>query len=507
MPPFAAQPSHGGGNDGGGLSIPPCLTAAHPALLACLTAAHPALLASADPPAIPHEPAPAAAATPVVASADAADAASAPAPTARAEAETDDVEYLVVHLGVADRTVLDARLDRRVDTMVAGGLVDEVRALWERLRAIDGVDADCGGVRADAAVVMSSDVAAHFARSAFATAPVPRDEPSALTLRLLRAAGDGIGGGDGGCDVPPEAHTAAVTASETTMSGEADASTTEELASRGGPAAALAFAPAPPERRYDGVLQAIGFKEFEAYFSLLDGGGSGLNGAQQGAAAGGLGGAAGRDAVAAALAASLASVRAATHRYARRQEHWIRNRFARRGVRMLTLDTGAAEAEAEAATMSRGGGWDAAVRAPALAAAKAWLAGADDAAAFAVAGAAASDAPAAGAPTAPAPPLPDDATRLFAWRKHACAPCDRVLNGDAEWAAHMTSRGHARAVAAERKRAQLAAERGIVLPRGKRGRPVRVIDSAVGDSAEGGGAITVRVAAAATTAEEVMSPS
>ena len=110
-----------------------------------------------------------------------------------------------------------------------------------------------------------------------------------------------------------------------------------------------------------GLLQAIGYKEFDAYLTFLEGGGAEITSAEspqplplstspikrQQSRAGtpsssnplacpSVSPSSPADVI---LAACVTSVKAVTRQYARKQARWIRNRFARQGLRMLTLDT------------------------------------------------------------------------------------------------------------------------------------------------------------------------
>jgi len=166
-----------------------------------------------------------------------------------------------------------------------------------------------------------------------------------------------------------------------------------------GAAVASSAAPdADPERA--GLLQAIGFKEFEAHLALLD------RGAPPAEAA-------------AALERAARCMREATRQYARKQERWLRNRFAQRGVRMLELETGGANASPEA--------WEATVLRPALEDVRAWLGAADS-----------DDVDSDSVPHAP------EAARVRAWRQFECVPCKKLINGELAWAEHQASARHQR---------------------------------------------------------------
>ena len=222
------------------------------------------------------------------------------------------------------------------------------------------------------------------------------DAPSELTLRLLadKAAATTAGAGDAdeGDGASPSAAAAASSSSSSSSAAPS----------------------ADPERA--GLLQAIGYKEFEEHLALLDSGAAPAE-------------------AAAALARAAQRLREATHQYARKQERWLRNRFAQRGVRMLELESGGADASPEA--------WDAAVLRPALEDVRAWLGAADG-----------------GADDGDAVPHAPEAARVRAWRQFTCAPCGgRLINGELAWAEHEASARHKRnARFFAEKRAESAAE-------------------------------------------------
>ncbi len=240
--------------------------------------------------------------------------------------------------------------------------------------------------------------------------PQPRDEPSELTRRVAA----GLAAGAGGSDGEPE----------------------------GG--------------SFSGLLQAIGYKEFEEYLALCD-----AHPAAAAALDAGAGAAAGapaapppgapaaasaprkrprapppspEEALTSALARGAARLREVTHGYARKQERWIRNRFEARGVPLVKVDT--------SSLGGGGGGWEAAVGAPVVADVHAWLAGAPAAQLLPP------SAPAALATDAAAVPPAPDIDRIRAWRQVVCEPCGgRVINGGDAWLAHEASKGHKRALA------------------------------------------------------------
>ena len=267
-----------------------------------------------------------------------------------------------------DRSTHRARLDARVDGMLADGLLAELRRLRNYLAS--GDDADL-------------------------SAPAGALPATELTLRLLREQPLTFA-------APTQAASAAIAA------------------------------------QHEGLLQAIGYKEFEAYLAA---------GADDAAAA-------------AALEHSVASLRHATHRYARAQDKFIRNRLWKRGVPLVQLDS------APPVGADEGTWWATAVAEPAVRSVQAWLAGAPPPLpALAVPpptpppASVSTDAAAAAATSFSADRLPyeDDVTRVFSWDKRRCDACVRVLNGAKEWEDHLRSRAHARVLARQRREAAAAA--------------------------------------------------
>ena len=172
------------------------------------------------------------------------------------------------------------------------------------------------------------------------------------------------------------------------------------------------------------------------------------------------------DLVAAALARGAARLRDVTHGYARKQDRWIRNRFEKRNVPLVRIDTSHIGGSGSAATgmgvdekCLNGGGdgggggstvsphfssWDTSVAGPVIADVRAWLAGA------------AADTL---LPTTTVTPTPNgggvslrvgsssDLPTILSWQQRVCAPCGgRVINGADAWAAHERGKAHKRAV-------------------------------------------------------------
>ena len=228
------------------------------------------------------------------------------------------------------------------------------------------------------------------------------------------------------------------------------------------------------------------------------------------------------------LARCVTHMKDVTRQYARKQRRWIRNRFVKQGVGMLSIDTGGQLQLGSNSSVSVGAGsgpaavkeaptstWELRVATPALAAVSSWLrhgvidstfsTGSSSAVRYLSASGPSSStsvstvvtasdgattsagadmmqqsnssssgsnssaplqlAPRAAPKHAEAHHLTPDAARLFSWRKYTCDVCGgRTVNGDTEWSAHLRSRAHAGAVKYEERRRVLKAERGIDLP-------------------------------------------
>jgi tRNA dimethylallyltransferase len=232
----------------------------------------------------------------------------------------------------ASKDVLDARLDARVEKMLSMGLLAEVRALRELIRA------------------------------------APRRAPS------------------------PSAAAAGAEPAITNDDADTDANT--------------------------GLLIAIGYKEFAAYFDAVDAASAGLldlsapvappkkpkkktdtprKTVEQSL-----------------LDACIASLKAVTKHYARKQERWIRNRFIGRGFPVVKLDTANVEA------------WDTAVFSAASSHVEALLTGGGDLLRAV-----------------------SDADKVHGWKKYVCDACEgKQLNGDLEWTQHLATAAHRRNAAA-----------------------------------------------------------
>ena len=189
-----------------------------------------------------------------------------------------------------------------------------------------------------------------------------------------------------------------------------------------------------------GVLQAIGFKEFEEYLSLARDDRELQNGEK----------------VRASLEMGADRLKMHTRRYANRQMKWIRNRLVRRGVHVHLLDT------------SNVNEWEEHVLKKAMSISEG-LASVPD-----------------GVNTEEAKRILDETREaalaisggraqvsnpLLTWKKHTCDVCNRIIDGDHEWAIHLTTRAHRRNVAklAKHARAPTQGEEGdTTLPETKK---------------------------------------
>lgn len=191
-----------------------------------------------------------------------------------------------------------------------------------------------------------------------------------------------------------------------------------------------------------GVVQSIGYKEFESCFAALDAL-SPADLAQTLAVVrgGGVGGgvafpsALGAEYVAM-LEAALLQVKINTRRYARAQRKWIRKRFL----------AGRVDERSDAPVFrfdsSDSVDFEARVVPQAVDVVRAFLARG----------------------TAPLEPVgflprvaPSSAERVRGWGKHACEVCERELNGEQEWKAHLASNSHRLALRRRQKQNEGAA--------------------------------------------------
>ncbi|TYZ62604.1 hypothetical protein PybrP1_002364 [[Pythium] brassicae (nom. inval.)] len=169
--------------------------------------------------------------------------------------------------------------------------------------------------------------------------------------------------------------------------------------------AAATTAPAEHENAV-GILQAIGYKEFQPYFDALE--------AQQEEKATP---AAAPDDLQRVFDDCVEQLNVATRQYARRQLTWIRNRFVTRNIPVYQVDS------------SDIAQWGAAVATPATRIAEAFLAGR-----------------AVPEPYTSVQAAQPDARELSQADKHSEKLCEicggRKLTGTKEWAAHVASKGH-----------------------------------------------------------------
>ena len=355
----------------------------------------------------------------------------------------------VIWLQSPDRSKHDAMLDARVDKMLAGGLVDEIRALKFHLDEVDGrptAEADTPSAPGPLSQDVPSDLTVRlYEQLRRIELPLPPEAASACASASSRPAAPGVR-----VAAPPAADAAAPGAVTESVAAAPSAKAEEPASEAAGD---MDGSPV-------GLLQAIGYKEFAEYLAMEAAASS-----ASGVAAGGSSAAA-----AAALARGLASMKQATRRYARKQDRWIRNRFVLRGTPLLAVDvTAGCTSPAE---------WAATVVSPALVAVRAWLGDASrrgwgvvlaelssQAAGRLPAGARAYG-PGCTAPESTAvvalppagkrparrgaPPLQSilaasadaaasgggpvaDADAMRVWRKYRCDTCDRTLDGPGEW--------------------------------------------------------------------------
>jgi hypothetical protein len=260
------------------------------------------------------------------------------------------------------------------------------------------------------------------------------------------------------------------------------------------------------KREYAGLLAAIGFKEFEEYWKIVEDEAAAAAassssssssaaaasssappardtaadaaaaaavaiGAKSSAAAAAAGRKRGRkeaDPAADALVTAVARLCEVTHQYARKQDRWIRNRFHKRGVPMTALDTSCVAAAAGAGgSADADGGWGRLVARPAIDEVKAWLARPPspvrDVAAYADIDGSSSDGDVpegrvGSAPPALVPAAPE-AGRIAAWRQHTCDVCGgKLLNGDHALELHVASKAHRKKAAWKARNEAAAAE-------------------------------------------------
>ncbi|KND04186.1 tRNA dimethylallyltransferase [Spizellomyces punctatus DAOM BR117] len=157
-----------------------------------------------------------------------------------------------------------------------------------------------------------------------------------------------------------------------------------------------------------GILQAIGFKEFDTYFSHLESPGADTD-------------------VDSLCAQGIENMKRATRQYARRQVTWIKNKLATRcfgveGVEFFLLDASSLD------------GWNQTIRDPAIQIAKDFLEN--------------KPTPSPHTLTPLASTLLPTHSKTPQWKKQTCPVCvdrdgkPRVLNGSLEWDVHVQTRGH-----------------------------------------------------------------
>lgn len=363
-------------------------------------------------------------------------------------------DYLAVHVTVVNKAVHDARLDARVESMMDTGLLQELQRLRAQLAGRTSPDyAVSEAVFMNASPLTVAAYAAHVRTHHAATL-----KGSILVRDASLAAADAV---------------SVVSTQQGSSAVWEDASTAHE----------------------HGLLAAIGYKEFESYFTALEAHAVSVSSV---AAAGS---AAAQQVLDARLAACVAHLKNVTHRYVRVQDRFIHNRFIKRGIRMLTLDTSEGSVSPAALEVVRvfaaGGDVSHALTPSAVAASPQRV---QDAAMHDEVSA--TDGSAASVAAGHA-----DFERIVTWEQHTCDVCGgRLINGAEAWGVHLRSKKHASAVRYAAMRADCAA-RGIILPLTRtRKRPARDVDTGSSAVSEGERALTVAEgqceAAADETADE-----
>jgi tRNA dimethylallyltransferase len=166
-----------------------------------------------------------------------------------------------------------------------------------------------------------------------------------------------------------------------------------------------------------GLLQAIGFKEFSAFLALRSQIPPEQDKNQEPH----------KTWLEDAYKQGIESVKIATHRYARKQIRWIRNRFLSRNVPLYLLDTSDISA------------WNDAVVQPTVSYVQDWIDGKIQ---------------------TENPKEENDVNRIYAWEKSTCPDCNVVLNGTKEKEDHFKSKKHSSTLQWIKRRAMLR-ERGI----------------------------------------------
>ena len=290
----------------------------------------------------------------------------------RIDGSTGPYNCKIICLVVSDRTVHNERLDKRAQDMLEKGLVSEQRVLRDYLAG----------------------------RSSTIASKLSQDIPSDLTLRIVKEM---------------------INMSST---GEVSTSSIEERS------------------EHAGLLQAIGYKEFANYLDLVDESKQVANHDETPVSVDTSVDKEEKDMerakkkqrlvytdksteIAASLQVAERRLCDVTHQYARKQERWLRNRFANRGVTMTMIDTSCVTkksildaASQESQEDSPNSRWDKHVLAPAMIDIRSWISINE-------------------VPAAP------ESSRIEAWNQFICEICNgKLLNGELAWREHLSSKPH-----------------------------------------------------------------
>lgn len=290
----------------------------------------------------------------------------------RIDGSTGPYNCKIICLVVSDRTVHNERLDKRAQDMLEKGLVSEQRVLRDYLAG----------------------------RSSTIASELSQDIPSDLTLRIVKEM---------------------INMSST---GEVSTSSIEERS------------------EHAGLLQAIGYKEFANYLDLVDESKQVANHDETPVSVDTSVDKEEKDSerakkkqrlvytdksteIAASLQVAERRLCDVTHQYARKQERWLRNRFANRGVTMTMIDTSCVTkksildaASQESQEDSPNSRWGKHVLAPAMIDIRSWISINE-------------------VPAAP------ESSRIEAWNQFICEICNgKLLNGELAWREHLSSKPH-----------------------------------------------------------------
>lgn len=391
----------------------------------------------------------------------------------RIEDEIGQYDTKVIWLQVKETSILDQRLNQRIETMLKKGMMEEQAALRKFLRLVNLTSSSSSS---SSSLSISSTLPLSSISSAAVSSVdnsnsnnvslLPSYPTSALASHEINAAA---------------ALLTKDTPTELTLRCYAECVKNDKNLSN-------------IEQREDiGLLAAIGYKEFEPYWELYENNNNNSNSNQihpdniqdllqrmipligQKRSRKGYK----IDTLFQSLQNAIEKLCDVTHRYARKQDRWIRNRFAKRGIIMSTYDTSiiasasntpSSNSNEEIKTLSTDEKWHSFIAQPVIREVNEWLqqtvSSSSSIIPSSLSGTVSSLPPTknplsntlSSSSSSSIIPSAPEMDRIREWKQYICEICDnRLLNGELDWQRHLESNTHRRTLLRKERHSRLEA--------------------------------------------------